>query len=63
MQSIAVGIAVVLDYHEDADERNEENIEKVKKNFISIKDNLGILKDILKNKLPENTFKWPNVLN
>lgn len=46
MQSIALRILIDPDHPKDADERNKENIEEVKKNLNSSKGNLGILKYI-----------------
>ena len=62
MQPIAIGTLVVLNHHEDAGEGNKESIEEVKRNFISMMGNLGILKKIEK-KVEENRLKWTYVLN
>ena len=48
MQSVAVGMLVVLDHREHTDERNEENIEEVTKSFISMKGDLRVIKKIRK---------------
>ena len=52
MQPIAVRILGVLDHREDTGGENEENIEEVKEDFITMKGNSGIFK-ILKKKVAE----------